>query len=264
MKFAKMHGCGNDYIVVDGFRQKIEDIRLTADRLCLRKYGIGADGLILLEASPSVDAKMRIFNSDGSEAEMCGNGIRCAARFLIVEGYAQSPVSLETAAGLRVVSACTLQGGTPGFEVDMGAPVINDRRLLTFQGAVSISEIEGTPVSMGNPHFVVFVDALEDFPVAECGSLIEKSSSFPEGTNVEFARILDETALVQRTWERGVGETLACGTGASAVAAVAIRRGWVKSPLTVKLTGGDVGIRWDGKGSIFLSGEAVEVFRGEI
>jgi diaminopimelate epimerase len=196
---------------------------------------------------------MRIFNADGSEAEMCGNGIRCAA--LHLSTYKTDVITIETLSGRKVIRSA---GGNL-FEVEMGEPVFHGSGEVAMD--VKDRVFSGTRVSMGNPHFVIFVDDVEDFPVGEYGPAAERL--FEHGTNVEFVHVAGGT-LRQRTWERGVGETLACGTGACAAAAVAIRDAKVKSPVEVALTGGRLTIGWDGEGPIFMTGEAVEVFRGEV
>lgn len=276
MKFVKMHGCGNDYVLVDSFREKVENPRDMALHLCRRRFGAGADGLILIMPpvdAASADARMRIFNADGSEAEMCGNGIRCMAALCLEKGLGRDGrVAIETPAGMRTVAHSDLPGGGVGFEVDMGVPAFlalppGSAKPGEAPGAFTVEAgggiFSGTPVSMGNPHFVVFVEDVDACPVQEQGSRIEGAPCFPDGTNVEFVQVLGEGAMKQRTWERGVGETLACGTGAAAAAAAAIRQGAVSSPVKMGLRGGDLFIRWDGEGTLFLSGAAVEVFRGE-
>jgi diaminopimelate epimerase len=207
---------------------------------------------------------MRIYNADGSEAEMCGNGIRCMARLLIRDrGHGPAPVVIDTQDGLKTVNYESLPGGGEFLEVEMGVPVFGSEggeQTVALGGRTVL----GTPVSMGNPHFVVFVEQVDGHPVERDGPALSGHPSFPEGTNVEFVQILDKEAFKQRTWERGAGETLACGTGASASAAVAMRRGLVESPVKVELRGGTLRIRWNPPEPLFMAGEAVEVFRGEI
>jgi len=283
MRFHKMHGCGNDFVLVDCFLEDVDDPSATAVQVCDRHIGVGADGLLLVEPPSDLGSEhaagMRIFNPDGSEAEMCGNGIRCIAAYLCDAGRCASSdrVLIETAAGTRrVVVKDEGHGGERLFGVEMGVPVFLDlagsgdgAAYRTGEGEISLAledrTISGTAVSMGNPHFVVFVDDLESCPVREHGPVIEKHPSFPHGTNVEFIKVLDRHTLSQRTWERGVGETIACGTGAAAAAAAAVRRSAVKSPVRISLRGGSLTVRWDGKnGPLWLSGEALEVFRGEL
>lgn len=273
MKFVKMHGCGNDYVLVDGFREKVEDPARAAERLCRPRFGIGADGFILVEPSCRGDARMRIFNADGNEAEMCGNGIRCAARLLIQEGRLPAGrIVFETKAGLREVRPCT-SGEGERFEVDMGRPAFFQLSSLgkKEEPAPSACDVQtkagifwGYAVSMGNPHFVIFVDDLESLPIKEYGPAVERHALFEASTNVSFVKVMVGATLKQRTWERGVGETLACGTGASAAAAVAIKLGRVESPVTVKLAGGDLIIRWEEPGPLFMAGGTAETFRGEV
>jgi diaminopimelate epimerase len=263
MKFVKMHGCGNDYVLVDHCREIGENPGPWARRLCHRRFGVGADGLILFGPSARADARMRIFNPDGSEAEMCGNGIRCLAHLLFAKGRiaASNLVTIETPAGLKKITHEALPGGGAILEVEMGAPRFMGEEVTV---AVKGKMIRGIPVSMGNPHLVIIVEGVDAFAVEEYGPALEKAPEFPEGTNVAFVEVLAPDTLKQRTWERGAGETWACGTGASAAAAAAIRRGLVQSPVTVKLKGGDLRIRWNPPDSLFMAGEAEEVFRGEM
>ncbi|MFH2001933.1 MAG: diaminopimelate epimerase [Planctomycetota bacterium] len=271
MKFIKMHGCGNDYVLVDGFEQTIENPGAVARALCDRRFGIGADGFIVLEPAHGAQGRMRIFNPDGSEAEMCGNGIRCVARFLFEKtGQGGDKIEIETQAGKRVVTR-QMENGLEMFDVNMGKPVFLGK---SDGGLVSVSQpeevladigsvtITGVPVSVGNPHFVVFVDDMGVCPVREWGPAIERLPLFENGTNVEFIQVQARGRFRQRTWERGAGETLACGTGASAAAAVAVALGKAGNPVIAELLGGWLSLSIDDEGVVFMRGEAIEVFRG--
>ncbi|MBU0753625.1 MAG: diaminopimelate epimerase [Planctomycetes bacterium] len=273
MKFIKMQGCGNDFIVVDAFQETVAEPGRAATKLCKRHFGIGADGLILVEPAKSGHGRMRMFNPDGGEAEMCGNGIRCVAHFLYTrKDQTADRLLIETGSGVREVVRQYRAGYGETYEVEMGSPLFlmpgPSGMVEAESGPAEISvaacKVSGTPLSMGNPHFVVFVENLEQCPVAEWGMQIEGTGLFKRGTNVEFVQILKETRLAQRTWERGAKETLACGTGAAASAAVAIAYGWAKSPVEVRLPGGSLFLRWDSRGPVYLSGDAVEVFHGEV
>jgi diaminopimelate epimerase len=275
MKFVKMAGLGNDYVLIDLFQEELADPGMLAQCLCTRRSGIGADGLILLGPSGTADCSMRMFNPDGTEAEMCGNGIRCLARYYMAEkGGACDRIRVETRAGVREVTRHYHAGEGDRYEVNMGAPLFlapGASGMVESKGGAEEIVIEhqgmkitGTPLSVGNPHFVVFVDDVTTCPVEEWGPAIERASFFDKGTNAEFVQVLDRHTLKQRTWERGAGETPACGTGATAAAAVAIAFGRAKSPVEVKLAGGVLDLRSDDAGSIYMAGAATEVFRGEI
>ncbi len=267
MHFVKMHGAGNDYVFVNCFLEEVADPAELSINISDRHKGIGADGLIMLLPSSSADARMRIFNADGSEAEMCGNGIRCAAKLLRDEGLVRGPeVTIETIAGLRRVFLVLDEADRVNrAEVEMGVPVVamdpaREMERIEAKGHV----LEGLRVSVGNPHFVIFVDDVLAFPVREVGPRIEGMDAFPERTNVEFTQLCNDDSLLVRVWERGSGETLACGTGAVAAVAAAMsdQRIPFGAAVTVRLQGGELSVRWDGRGAAWLAGEAVEVFRG--
>ncbi len=278
MRFVKMHGAGNDYVFVNGFEKEVDDpaglARLASDR----HKGIGGDGLIVVLPSDKADARMRIFNADGSEAEMCGNGIRCAAKLLFDDGTVRKrEILFETGAGLRPVRLHLDDSGEArGAEVEMGIPEVGGGGRRPEAISVEGRRIEGYRVDVGNPHFVVFVDrwpeiaasaapGLDNFPLSVIGPGIERHPAFPERTNVEFVLPGEGGSLVVRVWERGSGETMACGTGAVASAAAAIVSGIREPghPVTVRLRGGDLTVVWDGVGQARLEGEASEVFRGD-
>jgi diaminopimelate epimerase len=276
MKFTKMQGAGNDYVYVDCFREKVANPAEVAIKVSNRNFGIGSDGLILIMPSDVADVRMRMFNSDGSEAEMCGNGIRCVAKYAYDHGIvAKREITAETGAGIL-----TLQLFTDGankvekVRVNMGVPRLT-RKEIPMLGDADANVINEplnilhttfhiTCASMGNPHCVIFVDDVENFQVEKYGSLIENHDLFPRRTNVEFVQVLSRTEVRQRTWERGAGETLACGTGASAVTAAAVLNGLTEKKIVNHLSGGDLEMEWAEDGCIYMTGPAVEVFRGEI
>jgi diaminopimelate epimerase len=273
MKFWKMHGLGNDYVVIDNRDQKIADSKLAAlgKELCNRRFSVGADGLLLVFSSKSADVKMRIFNSDGSEAEMCGNGIRCFAKYCYENSIVEkSGFSVETLSGLKQVWL-TLKGkAVSSVRVDMGAPNWNRSSLPMSGEGTCINEdlqvdsenYKVTCLSMGNPHCVIFVDNVDEFPVEYVGPIIESNKAFPKRTNVGFVQVLSKNELKVRVWERGCGETLACGTGTCAAVAAANKLGLVGSKVLVHVLGGDLQVDV-GKG-LFLSGAAQKVYHGEL
>ena len=270
-----MQGCGNDYIYVEALTKTIEDPSGAAMRLSDRHFGIGGDGLVLIEASERADAKMRMFNLDGSEGNMCGNAIRCVAKYLYDNGICpKKDIVIETKSGLRTVTVTTQNGVVTRAAVDMGRavfdpaqiPVRSDAREIAAQPlTVSGTEYTVTCVSMGNPHCVVFCDAPELLDLAAIGPEFEHHPVFPEGINTEFVQMIDAHTLRMRVWERGSGETMACGTGACAAVAAAVKNGLCKpdTDVTVHLNGGDLVIRYTGE-TVTMSGEAVLIFSGEI
>ena len=272
MKFWKMHGLGNDYVVIDNCNQQIgaaEAAELA--KLCERRFSVGADGLLLVSDSEVADVQMRIFNADGSEAEMCGNGVRCFVKYCYENGIvAKTEFNVETLAGVKPVWL-TLQGEeVQAVKVDMGAAVW-ERSALPMKGEgtcinqdleVDDEVYQVTCLSMGNPHCVIFVDNVDEFPVEYIGPMIENHSAFPKRTNVGFAQVLNRNELRLRVWERGCGETLACGTGTCAAVAAANRLGKVGSKVTVHVLGGDLQVEVGQ--SLFLSGAAAKVFEGRL
>lgn len=278
MNFVKMHGLGNDFVLLGD--AAADDPAALSRRLCDRRFGIGADGLIFVLPSDSADFKMRIFNPDGSEPEMCGNGIRCAAKFYAERRTAGRvdagfDLKVETLAGLRTVTVA--RGGDGAVErvtVDMGEPILEPPEIpVRMEGERVIDrplDVDGerftvTCVSMGNPHCVIFADeAPEDIDVAGIGPRIENHPAFPNRTNVEFARVSGKNEVIVRVWERGAGETLACGTGACAAAVAGGLTGRLGERVTVRLPGGGLDIRWPGAGPVYMTGPAVEVFSGTI
>ncbi len=276
MVFYKYHGTGNDFVILDGRAEgPFLPARAIAD-ICNRHTGVGADGVIFACSPVSgADAAMRIFNADGSEAEMCGNGIRCLAKFLYERlGLRKEGMLIETGAGARTLSLSLSGDGVSGAEVDMGLPELTAQDLPaphdpSRPGEVTIrmddgDELRAFCLSMGNPHCVIFVTDAAGAPVTRLGPMLEQHRLFPARTNVEFAHIDDLHRMVLRVWERGVGETQACGTGACAAAAAAIHSGRCESPVQVQLPGGILDIRVDNAGHMLMAGPAVEVFCGEL
>jgi diaminopimelate epimerase len=274
--FYKYHGSGNDFVIIDAMQGETLLSSQEIQALCRRNTGIGADGIIFAcEAAAGADASMRIFNADGSEAEMCGNGIRCLAKFLFEKkGLNKVDLHIETLAGVKKLRLAVDDDQVTEVEVDMGMPEFAGAGLPSYQnpskaGETSITledgmEMSAVCLSMGNPHCVLFIDDLEGAPVAELGGRLETHHDFPNRTNVEFAQLTTPRQLLLRVWERGVGETAACGTGACAAFAAAVHTGIGESPMTIKLRGGDLKLRLDQYGHIHMTGPAVEVFKGEL
>jgi diaminopimelate epimerase len=273
MRFWKMHGLGNDYIVIDNRDERIssEQAAGLAKRLCERHFSIGADGLLLVSNSKVADAKMRIFNADGSEAEMCGNGIRCFARYCYENNVVKKDeFMVETKSGTKRVWL-TIEGGeVKAVQVDMGAPNWERSALPMLGQGTCINrtlEVDNqaynvTCLSIGNPHCVIFVDKVDCFPVEQVGPKIEKHEAFPKRTNVGFVQVLNRNELKVRVWERGCGETLACGTGTCAAVAAANKLGKVGNKVTVHVLGGDLQV--EVAESLFLIGAAEKVFEGTL
>jgi diaminopimelate epimerase len=276
MKFTKMQGAGNDYVYVNCFEENVSNPAETAIKVSNRNFGIGSDGLILIMPSQVADVRMRMFNSDGSESEMCGNGIRCVAKFAYDHGIVtRKEITAETGAGVLTLQLFTNNSDkVEKVRVNMGAPRLarEEIPMLGDAGAKVVNEplnilhttFHITCASMGNPHCVIFVDDLENFQVEKYGPLIENHELFPRRTNVEFVQVLSRTQVRQRTWERGAGETLACGTGASAVTAACVLNGLTEKKIVNHLSGGDLEMEWADDGCIYMTGPAVEVFKGEI
>ena len=275
MKFTKMHGAGNDYVYVDGGKEAVANPAALARTVSDRHFGVGGDGLILILPSAVAAVRMRIFNADGSEAEMCGNGLRCVAKYAYDHGLVDTlGITVETGAGLLPVEMFTNAAGrVDRVRVNMGRPRLTraeiplsgppeqrviDQELLVLDRTLRIS-----CVSMGNPHCVIFVDDVQNFPVATYGPAIEHHPLFPRRTNIEFVQVLAVGEVRQRTWERGAGETLACGTGAAAVTVAGLLTGRTGTQLLNHLAGGDLEVAWDGVGEVVMTGPAVEVFTGD-
>ncbi len=261
MRFSKLHGCGNDYIFLNCLEGAPEDLPGLARRLSDRHFGVGADGLICAFPSETANLKMVMFNADGSEGAMCGNGIRCLGKFLYDSGLTdKTGLVIETAAGERRMNLWLEGGKVVSATVDMGEPVIEPPIQITVKG-INYTSI---PVSMGNPHSVVEVDDPEALDLETVGPVFEHWPYFPDRTNTEFVRVDDETRLTARVWERGSGETLACGTGACAAVAALHRAGKCGRDVTVRLPGGELLVTLTGESCALLTGPAVEVFWGEV
>ncbi len=275
MKFTKMQGIGNDYVYVNCFRETVENPGAVAAKISDRHFGIGSDGLILIRPSKIADFWMDMYNSDGSQGAMCGNGIRCVAKYVYDYGLTdRTKIRVETKSGVKELEMTVENGKVSLVKVDMGAPVLRPEKIpVVFDGdkmvdqeiAVGGRTWRATCVSMGNPHCVVPVEDVDGFPIEEIGPLFEHHECFPDRVNTEFIRVIDRNTVQMRVWERGSGETWACGTGACAVAVACILNGWTSREVTVKLRGGNLRICWDEeKDTVFMTGPAETVFEGEI
>lgn len=274
MKFTKMHGAGNDYVYFDCFAEPIpRDAPQLAVAVSDRHKGIGGDGLILICPSETADARMRMFNADGSEAEMCGNGVRCLAKYVYDHGIARrDELRIETGRGILTLAVEAVRGKVERVRVNMGQPILEARNIpTTLAGnppvrqklAAGGREFEVTCVSMGNPHCVTFVDKPTDDWVLRIGPEVERHPAFPNRVNAEFAQIISPRELAMRVWERGSGETQACGTGACATAVAGVLNGLTERRVLAHLPGGDLELEWSAGGEVYLTGPAVEVFSGE-
>lgn len=277
MRFVKMDGLGNDFIMMDCLHSniKFEDFVPYAVRLCDRHFGIGADGLILILPSDKAELKMRILNSDGSEAEMCGNGIRCYAKYAYDHQLIDTTdLSVETGAGVLNLKLNVSDGKVQSVRVNMGEPRFKrgeipiagspEEQALKVPITVGSETFYGTGINTGNPHFVIFVENTEKIPLEIWGPLIETSPLFPKKTNVEFVEVVDDKHVKMRVWERGAGITLACGTGACATTVASVLNGKTRRNITVTLPGGDLQIEWGPDNHIYMTGPAEEVFQGDI
>lgn len=276
IEFTKMHGAGNDYVYINGFENQLpSDLEKLAIEISHRRFGAGGDGMILILPSDKADARMRMFNADGSESEMCGNGIRCVAKYVHDHGIAKkNHLSIETGAGVLQLELEIHNGLAERITVDMGEPRLEGSKIPTTlvppnDRAVNVpleyrgQKLYATCVSMGNPHCVIFVPEATDELVLGIGPLIEKDDRFPKRTNVEFVEILARGEVRQRTWERGSGETWACGTGASAVCVAGVLTGHTDRTILNNLLGGQLMLRWDeATNHVFMTGPATEVFTG--
>ena len=273
IKFTKMQGLGNDYVYMDAIHQKLENESSLAQFVSNRHFGIGSDGLILICKSDVADFKMRMFNSDGSEAEMCGNGIRCVGKFVYDKGLTdKTTVTIETLAGIKTLELNTKDGKVETVKVDMGEPILNPKEIPVISDEEPVKnlmlEVGGrkfkfTCVSMGNPHAITEVEDTEKFDVEKYGKVLEVDKAFPNKINVEFIQIVDKNHVKMRVWERGAGETLACGTGACATAVACYLNGKTDRNVEVELLGGKLFIEWNEENNhIFMTGPAVTVFEG--
>lgn len=276
INFTKMHGCGNDYIYIDCFKQNIINPGELSEKLSKRHFSVGSDGLILVCPSEIADAKMRMFNSDGSEGKMCGNGIRCVGKFLYDNNYItdRDTLSIETLSGIKYLKAYKTENEVTSLRVDMGKPEFHPNKIPVNLDANEIinrqTEINGktyniTCVSMGNPHCIVFVDDIDNIDIEKVGPHFENADIFPDRINTEFVQIIDNKTIKMRVWERGSGETFACGTGACASAVASVLNGFfdINSDITVKLIGGDLIIKYTGD-TVYMTGPAEKVYDGTI
>lgn len=274
INFTKMHGIGNDYIYINCFEQEIEDPGKLAIKMSPRRFSVGADGVILICPSQVADAKMRMFNLDGSEGKMCGNGIRCVGKFVYDNGIAKkSRITIETLSGIKTLDITDKDGKAESITVDMGRVEFAPEKIPAVADCDSIidtaimvngSEYNITALSMGNPHAVVFCDEIDDLKLEKIGPYFEHHEMFPEQVNTEFIRVIDDSTLQMRVWERGSGETFACGTGACAAVVAAVENGFCKreAEITVHLVGGDLYITYTSDGTVFMRGGATTVFDG--
>ncbi len=274
MKFTKMHGIGNDYVYVNGFETSVEDPSAMAIAVSNRHFAIGSDGLILILPSVAADVTMRMFNADGSEGRMCGNGIRCVAKYAYDHGLAKvNPIRVETLSGIKTIDLTLAEDGTVATAcVDMGEPMLSPAQIpTTLAGDTIIDQplnVDGcewrvTCVSMGNPHAVVFVDDVAALDLEAIGPGLETHSVFPEAINVHFVEVHSPAEVTMRTWERGSGITQACGTGASAVCVAGVLTGRNDRCTLVHLPGGDLAITWQENNHVLMDGPAAEVYSGE-
>ena len=275
MKFTKMHGCGNDYVYVNLFEETVEDAPKLATVVSDRHFGIGSDGVITIGPSEVADFRMRIYNADGSEAEMCGNGIRCVAKYVYDHKLTdKTEITVETGAGIKTLTLFTENEKVQQVRVDMGEPILEPSQIPVLSNknpviadSIFVGNMEWrmTCVSMGNPHAVVFVKDVASFPIEQFGPLFEKHERFPKKTNTEFVQVISRAEVSMRVWERGSNETWACGTGTCATVMACIMNGYTENKVLVHLRGGDLTIEYDPNTKhIYMTGPATEVFNGEI
>lgn len=274
MKFTKMQGIGNDYVYVNCFQEKIENPSELAKKISDRHFGVGSDGLILICPSDKADFEMKMYNADGSRGEMCGNGIRCVAKYVYDYGLTdKKQISVETLGGIKYLDLTVENGKAVLVKVDMGSPILEPELIpvkAEGENVIDASIIAGgaeykmTCISMGNPHAVIFWDGIDSMEIEKTGPSFEEHERFPNRVNTEFVEVLDEKTVKMRVWERGSGETLACGTGACAVAVACILNGRTEDTVCVKLLGGDLLVQWDReKNKVYMTGPAEVVFDGE-
>ena len=275
MKFTKMHGIGNDYVYVNCFEESVKNPAEVSKFVSNRHFGIGSDGLILISPSATADFRMNIYNADGSQAEMCGNGIRCVAKYVYDYGLTdKTEISVETLAGIKYLRLQVENGKVASVEVNMGAPILEPKEIpvaVEESPVVNVPvEVKGkiyhmTCVSMGNPHAIIFMNNVKDLDIEAIGPYFENHTVFPKRTNTEFVEVLDRNTVNMRVWERGSDETLACGTGACATTVACILNDKTENEVTVHLLGGDLKIRWDREANqVYMTGPATVVFDGEI
>ena len=274
LEFIKMHGLGNDYVYMDAINQTINNRSELAKKISDRHFGIGSDGLILICKSDIADFRMQMFNSDGSEAEMCGNGIRCVGKFVYDNGFTDKRnITIETLAGIKKLELITKDGKVEEVKVDMGEPILEPQDIPVISKELPVKNLSlnildksfrFTCVSMGNPHAITFVDEdVNEFDIQKYGHIVETHEVFPKKTNVEFINVIDRNRLKMRVWERGAGETLACGTGACASAVASILNDYTDRDVTIELLGGTLKIEWNEQDNhIYMTGPATTVFKG--
>jgi len=274
IEFIKMHGLGNDYVYIDAINQNINNRSELAKKVSDRHFGIGSDGMILICKSDIADFRMQMFNSDGTEAEMCGNGIRCVGKFVYDNGYTnEEDIEIETLAGVKKLKLFVQNGKVEKVKVDMGEPILNPEKIPVISDKEPVMNlnlnildrnIKFTCVSMGNPHAVTFIEEdVNEFDIEKYGKLVEINEVFPQRTNVEFINVLDKNTIKMRVWERGAGETLACGTGACASAVASFLNGFTERNVIVELLGGNLEIEWNEcDNHIYMTGPATTVYKG--
>ena len=276
MKFTKMHGAGNDYIYINCFEETVKDPEKLAIKVSDRHFGIGSDGLILISPSDKADFKMNIYNADGSEGMMCGNGIRCVSKYVYDNGMTdKDEISVETRSGIKLIKMNVENGKVVSARVNMGEPILQADKIPTkFDGesvvrqklTIDGKEYEITCVSMGNPHCIVYVDDVKSIDLEKTGPKFENNEMFPERINTEFVHVVSDTELDMRVWERGSGETLACGTGSCAVTVASVLCGYCKrnTEIKINLLGGTLTDIWTDGGDVYMTGPAATVCTGEI
>lgn len=278
MKFTKMHGIGNDYVYVNCFTEQVPNPSETARLVSDRHFGIGSDGLILIKPSPVADCEMDMYNSDGSQGAMCGNGIRCVAKYAYDYGLVtKETITINTKSGIKTLHLTVEAGKVSQVRVDMGSPILDAARIpiltdtkevLAMPLTIGSKTYAITGVSMGNPHAVTYLDSLDELQyldIEKIGPAFENHGVFPDRINTEFVTVIDRNTVRMRVWERGSGETLACGTGACAVAVASALNGYTEDEVTVQLLGGDLKIQWDrNANTVYMTGPATVVFDGEI
>ena len=275
MKFTKMHGIGNDYVYVNCFKETVEHPSEMAIKVSDRHFGIGSDGLILIKPSEVADGKMEMYNADGSQGAMCGNGIRCVAKYMYDYGITdKTSISVETKSGIKYLDLTIKDGKVDTVKVNMETPILKavdipirseKEKVIDESVMVDGKEWKITCVSMGNPHAITYIDDVKNLEIEKIGPKFENHEIFPDRVNTEFVRVIDRNTVEMRVWERGSGETLACGTGACAVAVSSILNGLTEEEVTVKLLGGDLKIFWDRtENKVYMTGSATTVFDGEI
>lgn len=275
MRFTKMHGAGNDYIYIDCFTKRVENPIDLSQKLSERRFSVGADGIVLIKPSLVADCFMDIYNADGSRAKMCGNAIRCVAKYIYDNKYKKSIIKIDTLSGIKLVEIITKNGVAIGGRVNMEKPILNGHQIPTRYGdsivknkilKIENNDYEITCVSMGNPHCVVFCNQIHKLNLEQIGPLFENHEMFPERINTEFVEVIDKNHLKMRVWERGSGETLSCGTGACAVAVASVLNGFCNQneDIQIQTKGGVLTVNWHTNNNVYLSGNAVKVFDGEI